>query len=210
MFKIDMHIHTMLGGDSTIRPEDVIDQARRVGLHAVCITEHHDDALSRPLDRIASKENYPVFRGLEYRAAEGHLLIYGVHAGKGDLLPGLPMQMVIDWVNRKGGAAIPAHPFQDGLIGRALGDRVLFLKGLVALETLNGSVSPDENRLAHEAACRLGVNGIGGSDAHGIQALGSAWTCFRQPIKSGAELVAALRDGNYFPQSGTQEGLVLT
>ncbi|MFZ0930506.1 MAG: PHP domain-containing protein [Syntrophobacteraceae bacterium] len=202
MFKIDMHLHTVLGGDSTIQPEEVVDQARRLGLHALCITEHHDHALSRPMDRIAVKEKFPIFRGLEYRAAEGHLLIYGVRAGKGDLLPGLPMQMVIDWVNQKGGAAVAAHPYQDGLIGRALGDRVLSLKGLVALETLNGSVPPEENQRACEAARRLGINGIGGSDAHGIQALGSAYTCFSKAIRSAAELVTALRDDTYFPQSG--------
>lgn len=202
MFKIDMHFHTVLGGDSSIRPEEVVEQARRAGLDAVCVTEHHDHALSRPLDRIAAKEKFPIFRGLEYRAAEGHLLIYGVRAGKGDLLPGLPMQMAIDWVNQRGGVAVPAHPYQDGLIGRALGDRVLSLKGLVALETLNGSVPAEENRRACEAAGRLGINGIGGSDAHGIHALGSAHTCFHQAIGSAAELVAALRNGTYFPQSG--------
>jgi len=202
MFKIDMHLHTVLGGDSTIQPEEVVDQARRLGLHALCITEHHDHALSKPMDRIAVKEKFPIFRGLEYRAAEGHLLIYGVCAGKGDLLPGLPMQMVIDWVNQKGGAAVAAHPYQDGLIGSALGDRVLSLKGLVALETLNGSVPPEENQRACEAARRLGINGIGGSDAHGIQALGSAYTCFNKAIRSAAELVTALRDDTYFPQSG--------
>lgn len=207
MFKIDMHVHTVLGGDSAIRPEEVVEQAQRVGLDAVCITEHHDYGLSRPFDRIAAKENFPVFRGLEYRAAEGHLLIYGVRAGKGDLLPGLPMQMAIDWVNKRGGAAIPAHPYQNGLIGRALGDRVLALKDLVALETFNGSVPPDENRYAREAAHRLGIHGIGGSDAHGIQALGRAYTCFGAPIGSEAELVWALRNGTYFPQSDLDASL---
>ncbi|RJQ77938.1 MAG: PHP domain-containing protein [Desulfobacteraceae bacterium] len=201
MFRIDLHIHTTLGGDSAIRPAEVVAQARRMGLDGVCITEHHAYDLSRPFEGIAARENFPIFRGLEYRAAEGHLLIYGVRAGKSDFLPGLPMQTVLDWVNQRGGVAIPAHPYQNGLIGCALGDRVLALQGLVALETLNGSVSADDNRYAHEAAGRLGVKGIGGSDAHGIQALGRAYTCFSDPIGSEAELVKALRVGAYFPQS---------
>jgi predicted metal-dependent phosphoesterase TrpH len=207
MFKIDLHVHTTLGGDSALRPEEVAEQARRAGLDAVCITEHHDYDLSRPFERIAVRENFPIFRGFEYRAAEGHLLIYGVRAGKGDFLPGLPMQTVIDWVNRRAGVAIPAHPYQDGLIGCALGDRVLGLKGIVALETLNGSAAPEENRYAQEAADRMGLPGIGGSDAHGLHALGRAWTWFRQAIGSEAELVAALRKGAYFPQSVSGEAL---
>ncbi len=199
MFKIDMHVHTLLGGDSAIRPEEVVAQARRVGLDGVCITEHHSYDLSQPFVRIAQKQGFPIFRGLEYRAAEGHLLIYGVRAGKGDFPPGLPMQTVMTWVERRGGVGVPAHPYQPGMVGSALGDRVLQLKGLVALETLNGSLPPEMNRLAQTAALQLSVAGIGGSDAHGIQALGKAYTCFPAAFASEAELVACLRAGDYFP-----------
>ena len=30
MFKIDLHIHTRLGGDSLINPDDVVERARAV------------------------------------------------------------------------------------------------------------------------------------------------------------------------------------
>jgi hypothetical protein len=198
MFKIDLHVHSALGGDSAIQPETVVAQARRVGLHGVCITEHHSYDLSRPFDAIARAENFPVLRGLEYRAAEGHLLIYGVRVGKGDFLPGLPMQTVVEWVNKRGGVAIAAHPYRAGIVGSALGDRLLQLKGLAAVETINGSLRPEENQLAGQAAQCLGLKGVGGSDAHGIQALGSAYTCFTRPVRGEAELVAALRDDDYF------------
>ncbi|MDA8140347.1 MAG: PHP domain-containing protein [Desulfobacteraceae bacterium] len=200
MFKIDLHVHSALGGDSSIQPETVVAQARRAGLDGVCITEHHSYDLSRPFDQIARRENFPILRGLEYRAAEGHLLIYGVRAGKGDFLPGLPMQTVVEWVHRRGGVAIPAHPYRAGIVGSPLGDRLLQLKELVAVETVNGSLNAEENRLAGQAARQMGVRGIGGSDAHGIQALGSAYTCFPGPIENEAELVAALRKDDYFAE----------
>lgn len=199
MFKIDLHVHTVLGGDSAIRPDEVAARARSIGLDAVCITEHHAYDLSLPFDEISRKENFPIFRGLEYRAEEGHLLIYGVRAGKGDLLPGLPMQTAVNWVNRRGGAAVPAHPYQAGMVGRALGDRVLGLSGIAAVETLNGSIQSDENRRAANAARRLGVPGTGGSDAHGIQVLGNAYTMFYDPIEDESGLVKALHAGRYSP-----------
>jgi predicted metal-dependent phosphoesterase TrpH len=202
VFKIDLHVHTVLGGDSSIQPEAVVHQARLAGLDGVCITEHHSYDLSRPFERIAGKERFPIFRGLEYRAAEGHLLIYGVRAGKGDLLPGLPMQRIVDWVNRRGGAAVAAHPYQAVMIGTALGDRVLRMTGLAAIETLNGSLRPEDNRSAREASGRLGLPGTGGSDAHGIQALGSAYTCFPGPIHSEAQLVRALKGNGYVARGG--------
>jgi len=199
MFKIDLHVHTVLGGDSLIDPDEIVPQAIKVGLDAVCITEHHSYDCSEVLVEISRKSGYPLFRGMEYRAAEGHLLVYGVRCGRGDFQPGLPMQKVADWVHARGGVAIPAHPYQKGLLGECLADRVLKLKGLCALETLNGSLTFQENQRASEAAGRLGIKGIGGSDAHGIHVLGRAYTCFSAPLKNGDDLAGALLEGKYFP-----------
>lgn len=199
MFLIDLHVHTNLGGDSDIRPEELVACARRAGLDGICVTEHHSWDLSRPFDRIAEKEGFPIIRGLEYRAAEGHLLIYGVPAGRGDLPPGLPMQTAVDWVNRRGGAAVPAHPYQPTHSGTALGDAVLRLKGIAAIETHNGSIGAEENELACKAARSMGVNGIGGSDAHGTKAVGNACTCFPHPVISAKQLAKALKTRGYRP-----------
>ena len=40
--KHDYHIHTYFSGDSDTRPKDTIEQAIRLGLKTICITEHHD------------------------------------------------------------------------------------------------------------------------------------------------------------------------
>jgi predicted metal-dependent phosphoesterase TrpH len=200
MFKIDLHIHTRLGGDSLINPHDLVERAREVGLDAVCITEHHSYDLSEPLDEISRKKNFPIFRGMEYRADNGHLLIYGVRATRGNLPPGLPVQKVVDWVNKNSGVAVPAHPYQKSLVGNYMGDDILKISGLVALEVLNGSVSLADNRRAKAAAQRLNINGIGGSDAHGIKVLGKVYTCFPAPVTTIKELTAAFRSGIYYPR----------
>ena len=197
MFKIDLHVHSALGGDSNIEPDELVGRARAAGLAAVCVTEHHSHALSAPFDEISRQSGFPIFRGMEYRAAEGHLLIFGVRAGRSDLLSGLPMQDAIDWVHNRGGVAIPAHPYQKDMVGGSLGDRVLALQGLHALEVANGSASPADNRLALQAAAILGLKGIGGSDAHGLLTVGQAYTLFPSPIKTEKELIEALRHGTY-------------
>ncbi|MBW2063148.1 MAG: PHP domain-containing protein [Deltaproteobacteria bacterium] len=197
MFKVDLHVHTVLGGDSSIEPEELAARSREVGLDAVCVTEHNSYSLSAPFKAISRRAGFPIFRGMEYNAAEGHLLIYGVKAGKGDLPPKFPMQKAVDWVHERGGIAIPAHPFQKDILGRRPGERVLDLKGLMALEVMNGSASFEENRMAAEAAERLGINGIGGSDAHGLLVLGRAYTQFPDAVRTEEELVHALRKGEY-------------
>ncbi|MBA2881053.1 hypothetical protein HNR65_001379 [Desulfosalsimonas propionicica] len=204
MFLVDMHVHTVLGGDSLIRPEEVTDCARRAGLDAVCITEHHSYDLSQPFDEITRQTGFVVFRGLEYRAAEGHLLIYGVPASRSDLPPGLPMQTAIDWVCVRGGAAAAAHPFQTTMAGTALGNRLFELKNLAGVETFNASLTDRENRLAADAARKMGVCGIGGSDAHGPQVLGRACTVFERRLDTISELVAALKNGKCRPRKNFQ------
>jgi hypothetical protein len=93
--------------------------------------------------------------------------------------------------------AIPAHPYQRGIVGGSLGDRVLELQGLLALEVINGSISEADNEAAARAAHAMGLAAIGGSDAHGIPALGRAYTGFSAPIGSEEELVQALKSGQY-------------
>jgi hypothetical protein len=195
-----MHVHTILGGDALIRPEEVVGRAREAGLDAVCITEHHSFDLSAPFDAIAEKAGFPILRGFEYGAAEGHLLVYGVRAGKSDMPPGLPIQTAIDRVVSMGGVAVPAHPFQKGMVGRALGSDLLALKNLVAVETVNGSASDTDNQKAMEAAGRMGLCGIGGSDAHGIHVMGRVCTLFPGPVETVSGLVEALKKGGYRPE----------
>jgi len=199
MFKIDLHVHTSLGGDSIIAPEDLIPRCREIGLDAVCVTEHHSYFLSHPYREISLKTNFPIFQGLEYRAREGHILIFGVKADEEDLPKMLPMQWTVDWVQAKGGVAIPAHPYQNGMIHGFPGDKVLDLEGLFALETLNASLSSEENHRAVKAAKHLGIKGVAGSDAHGPTVLGRAYTEFPEEIRTEEELVQALRVGEYIP-----------
>lgn len=199
MFKIDLHVHTSLGGDSIIRPEELVPRCREVGLDAVCVTEHHSYFLSNPYKEISRQTAFPIFQGLEYRAREGHLLIFGVKADLEDLPKMLSMQWAVDWVQEKGGVAIPAHPFQNGMIHGFPGDKVLDLEGLIALETLNASLSFEENHRAVKAARHLGIKGVAGSDAHGLTVLGRAYTEFPEEIRSEEELVQALREAEYIP-----------
>lgn len=199
MFKIDLHVHTALGGDSLLKPDELVSRARQVGLDAVCVTEHHSSFLSDPLKKISLETGFPIFQGLEYRAREGHLLIFGLKISQSDLLRGLPMQWTVDWVHKRDGVAVPAHPYQKDTLNGFLGDKVLEIEHLLALEALNASLSAGENHLALRAANHLGIKGIGGSDAHGPSVLGRAYTLFQETIHSEEELVQTLRSGRYIP-----------
>jgi len=167
----------------------------------VCITEHHDYDISEPFDAISRKEKFPIIRGMEYKAKEGHLLVYGVNMGRGDMPAQMPMQQVIDWVMQKGGVAIPAHPYQPDMFGACLGDRLCELKHLVAVEACNGSASETENQQAFNRAKKMGWGCVGGSDAHGPDHIGKAYTLFPGEVKTVQQLVRALKTKDYHPGS---------
>lgn len=200
MFKIDLHIHSVLGKDSIIEPDELVPIARQAGLDAVCVTEHHDYRLSQPFDEISFKTGFPILRGLEYKAKEGHLLIYGVKMGRGDMPSQMPMQYVIDWVNRRDGVAVPAHPYQRDMFNGCLGDRLSTLNNLWAIETRNGSASDLENSQADQIADQLKTGKIGGSDAHGPHSIGKAYTVFHEPVTTITNLIFALKKQNYTTQ----------
>ncbi len=199
MFKVDMHIHSVLGGDAIIQPDEVVACAINAGLDAICITEHHSFELSQPFDAISTDTGFPIIRGMEYKAKEGHLLVFGVNMSRTDMPSQMPMQQVVQWVANHGGIAIPAHPFQPDMFGGMLGEDLLTLKQIIAVETMNGSASNDENKKAENAAQKMGWRMVGGSDAHGPNSIGKAYTVFQDKINNADQLVEALKTSNYYP-----------
>jgi hypothetical protein len=99
------------------------------------------------------------------------------------------------------GVALPSHPYRETSMLRELPADELAPE-LVTLEVLNGKTPADQNLMAMEYARKHGLRGIGGSDAHQMSRLYSYLTLFDGPIHSIADLVTALRDGDYFPVHG--------
>ena len=53
MFKIDLHVHSVLGGASRIKPQEIVLRALEAGLDAVCVTEHYSYSLSERFEEIS-------------------------------------------------------------------------------------------------------------------------------------------------------------
>src|SRR4030067_1751229 len=70
---------------------------------------------------------------------------------------------------------IPSHPYRPGTI---LGDHVLQVQGICAVEGYNGANLHAYNVRAVEAARKLKLPYTGGSDAHTPQEVGSWFTEF--------------------------------
>ncbi|HAM51156.1 MAG TPA: metal-dependent phosphohydrolase [Nitrospiraceae bacterium] len=193
-FLIDLHVHSKFSGDTDSDPEESIIQAINLNLDGIAFTEHYSYEASEGIEML--KENYSwrigIFRGVEFSAAEGHCLIFGVNTDK-LLIRHAPVLDLIRIVNEKGGVVIPSHPYR---MENSLGDKVDAATGICALEGYNGCNMRAYNERAIKAAKALNLPYTGGSDAHLPQEVGLCYTAFEDTVTDD-NFVDQLRAGNY-------------
>lgn len=195
MTLIDLHCHSKYSHDNHLEPEAVVRRALGLGLDGVCFTEHHSMKESWPIERIRPPEGFLVFRGVEVSTDQGHLLVYGVADDSWNLWGHdkiLRLTKVIESVHALGGICVPAHPYRGW---ESVGDEVFSLTGFDAIETHNGTNGADQNGLATEAALKLGLPSIGGSDCHYVQRVGRAVTEFENRVGTIGEMIREIRAG---------------
>ena len=193
---IDLHCHSKYSEDNHLEPEALIRRAVELGLDGVCFTEHHSLSCSWPIGRMRIPENILVFRGIEVSTDSGHLLVYGVSDDSWNLWGRnnyLKLAKVVASVHSRGGICIPAHPFRGW---ESLGDQVCSFDGLDGIETHNGVNGPLQNKLAVEAALKLGLPSVGGSDCHYLHQAGRAFTEFDKPIRTMDDMIKEIKAGN--------------
>ena len=215
---VDLHVHTNLSADSNVTPEQYLEFAARSGrgLGAICFTEHRLFPTGPEIDRLyaelSERFQIAVFKGIEADTDLGHLLLFGVNhevVRRFDLTSRmLKSEHLIDVLYHEGGIAIPAHPFRESGFGIRL-DALLARHGLAlgAIEAINGQNSKSENQHALDAALKLGLTQVGGSDAHFVT---GKWflTCateLQRSVTTVEGLCAELRAGRarpyLFPES---------
>jgi len=207
---IDMHNHTNVSSPcSVLATAELIETARQAGLDAICVTDHLSIEGANVAQELGRKMNFPVFRGIEARTALGDMLVYGYYQ---DIPDGIALAELCRRVHIAGGVVFAAHPFhtQGGanlyasLQGQGLDlnegwNKIAVLQALDGVEVLNGQVAGATNAQAAVLSVRLGMPGIGGSDAHSTAMVGKAATRFECSIRTDEELVAALKSGYYRP-----------
>ena len=206
---IDIHTHTYpTSVDSLLTSDELVDEAKRIGLDGICITDHdgfwdHDEVFE-----ISKRHDFLVLPGCEVTTEDGHLLVYGLWK----YIFGMHRAgFVKELVDSEGGAIVVAHPYRRTyrkhadtgpaayyeMLERATKNQVF---GMVdAVEVFNGRGSREENAFSHEMASRFDLPGTGASDAHILEDLGTFATEFQRRVSSLEDLIAELRAGRFSP-----------
>ena len=201
--KIDLHIHTApLSACSYLDPHELIQEATRLKLDGICLTEHQVVWHRDDVDRLAQDAGVRIFRGNEFTTNQGDILVFGFHE---DIKELLIIQELRDRVAAAGGYMIAAHPFR-GFKTFGIGQLQMtveqaskrkVLEYVDAVEIGNGKLSADENEMAGKVADIIGLPGTGGSDAHRVDEIGTWVTEFENDMEDETDLLRELHAGRF-------------
>lgn len=189
-----MHIHTRFSQCSIIRVRQLSKILQEANIDGLCITDHDTAASRSQLQGLSDTTGKTIIVGLEYTTTQGDILIFGPV----EYVPqGMDVQMLLKWVRKAGGVAIPAHPFRKS---RPVDPHILPFFDII--EVLNGRNQAHENDLCRQWIATNGnrKKGIGGSDAHTPHEIGRIVTVFKKNIYTSEDLVRELVDGDYAVQ----------
>jgi len=203
---IDLHIHTApLSACSYIDPRELIQEARRLKLDGICLTEHQVVWDRAEVDSLAEEAGIRIFRGNEFTTNQGDILVFGFYEEIKELLI---IQDLRDKVTAAGGYMIAAHPFRGfktfgiGQLQMTVDQACMrkVLEFVDAVEIGNGKLSPEENEMARKVAEKLGLPGTGGSDAHRVDEIATWVTVFEKDLEDENELLQELHAGRFRAQ----------
>lgn len=205
--KFDMHCHTKEGSiDAKVGLETYVRKLVSLGYDGMLVTDHNSykghDQWERLRARILSAEGKPfvVLRGIEYDTRDaGHMLVILPERVRSRIFTvrGLKGRQLIKRVHELGGIVGPAHPYGNGffaLMNTRLGKRNEHLMhSFDFVESFNACVKPFQNKLAKRLAQRYHKPEFGGSDAHRLEVIGSAYTEIEGSIRNNDDLIRAVR-----------------
>lgn len=194
----DLHLHTIYSFDGTASLAAVLNQAKKVGLDVVAVTDHDEVRGALKAMELAPRYGVEVIPGSEITTAEGDLL--GLFM-KEKVEAGLSLVETILRVREQGGVCIAPHPMAGGMGMKSLSGRAILnalrnphaADTLIGVETYNATVVDRlGNTYASILAGRLNLAKVGSSDSHTIDTIGFGATEFEG--RSAADLLTALRN----------------
>jgi predicted metal-dependent phosphoesterase TrpH len=184
----DLHVHTTYSNDSLITTKDLVYYAKKRGLNAVAVTDHN---FLVGAYKIAKETDFLIIPGMEVSSADGHIVALNVH----ELIPrGLSAVDTVELIHKAGGVAIACHPyvyFKGCLQGNVC-------EAFDAIEVINARAFPFKNSVekAEEAAERLKLSRVAGTDAHYGPQIGYAYTEIEVSEPTVEAIAKAIIDGN--------------
>jgi predicted metal-dependent phosphoesterase TrpH len=197
MMRVDLHCHTEASWDCTTPLDLFPDRCRKRSIAVQAITDHDEVRGAQRLKALVEAQQEPltVIVGEEITTREGEII--GLFL-KEKIERGLTPEETVGQIKAQGGLVLLPHGFDPLKRGRLLPAAVeRIAQDIDIVETFNARLShPRYNREAALWARARGLLMSGGSDAHTLADVGSAWVEVpAQAIHEPADLLRALAGG---------------
>jgi len=200
---VDLHTHTYPASDcSRISYRDYVAWCVESGIAAVALTNHGDVSDNRMLGPALAAEGVLLLDGVEISTLFGDFVVFSpdldflstfADVQDAPRAGDLPHDAAVVWVHPAAGGGRSRSAFYPGL-ERMVADIV------DAVEVYNGTWLDDQYvTIAERIAAQLGVARTGGSDAHDVGQLMACYTEIPDPVRSTADVVAALKQRRTVP-----------
>ncbi|MFQ3535971.1 MAG: PHP-associated domain-containing protein [Aggregatilineales bacterium] len=201
MGKADLHMHSIYS-DGSQSVEAILAYAEHhTDLDVIAITDHDciEGALRARDLTAAWHMRVAVLVGAEISTRDGHLLALGIEQL---IAADLSMAETVAAVHEQGGVAVAAHPLSWWCPSASRATLDALHGALDGLEVINGSFAgiPTNLRLVALNQAQYGMAACGGSDAHTLNAIGSACTHFHG--RTAADLLSAIRARQTWARGG--------
>jgi hypothetical protein len=190
MGRADLHIHTS-HSDGMADVAELLDYVEEhTDLDIIGIVDHDDirGALAARERWAKGTYRFGLVTGIEVTALEGHVLALWVDQPVPSLVS---LERVVEAVRQQGGLSVVPHPLS--WLTRSVGAQTLG-RFAVALDGIEVACRSPAARVSSRRAIALnrslGLAELGGSDAHFLQSIGSAYTQFEG--RTGDELRQAI------------------
>ncbi|MCR6546518.1 PHP domain-containing protein [Dehalobacterium formicoaceticum] len=185
---IDTHLHeSKYSLDSFVSLEEIVDQAREMGMDGICITDHESNEIKEEAFRLSQRTGFLIITGAEVLTWQGDVTVFGLEHIPQEKLHAPEL---LDLVVKEGGVAVSAHPFRQN--NRGMGQAIRDMKLLGGVEAFNGNTEYHHNMDAYFLAQELGLPCLGGSDAHARHEVGRYATVFPDGIRDEKDLIQAI------------------
>ncbi len=170
MLRMDLHLHTVFSGDSTISPKLVVDQLHsHPTIKGLAITDHDTLKGYFRVRKLASVyKDLVVIPGIEISTEKGDMIILGVEE---EAKHPTALDCVVEFAKEKDGVIIIPHPYRSQGIGDLAQDIDAH-----AVEVLNPTATSRENMLARELAKMRNLPCVAGTDAHNAREMWKLFT----------------------------------
>lgn len=169
--RFELHCHSCHSKGAKIpcegipSPEEIIRQAKAIGLDGVAITDHRTTKAWPAVSKEAKKQGLVFIPGVELQTQEGHLIALGITEPVDNFLTA---EETVEKIHGACGIAIAPHPFD--IRGEGLKKLVFLADAVEVFNSLN--IDRVSNRFTASLFRKSDVGVVVGSDSHTLATLG--------------------------------------